>query len=76
LQIRLWVEWWEQHKQLFDLDEFLGQIPESLYEDFAEMFKFARESNAAQSIIGDLLSEGGSLDDDEIIRSEVGSDFF
>ena len=76
LQIWLWVQWWERHYRLFDLEDFTRDLPPKLIEWFYEMFVYAAESDAASRIVEDLLGPNGPFRDDEYLKTRLGSHFF
>ncbi|MXZ01728.1 ATP-binding protein, partial [Candidatus Poribacteria bacterium] len=76
LQIWLWVQWWERHYRLFDLEDFTRDLPAKLIEWFYEMFVYAAESDAASRIVEDLLGPNGPFRDDEYLKTRLGSRFF
>ena len=76
LQIWLWVQWWERHHRLFDLEDFTEGLPPKLVEWFYEMFVYAAESDAASRIVEDLLGPNGPFRDDAYLKTRLGSRFF
>ena len=76
LQIWLWTQWWERHHRLFDLEDFTRDLPPKLVEWFYEMFVYAAESDAASTIVKDLLGPNGPFRDDEYLKTRLGSRFF
>ena len=76
LQIWLWVQWWERHYRLFDLEDFTRDLPPKLIEWFYEMFVYAAESDAASRIVENLLGPDGPFRDDEYLKTRLGSRFF
>ena len=76
LQIWLWMQWWERHYRLFDLEDFTEGLTPKLVEWFYEMFVYAAESDAASKIVEDLLGPNGPFRDDEYLKTRLGSRFF
>jgi len=75
LQVRLWVEWWQNHSAAFDFDRF-NQLPPLLVQGFNDMFRFAQESDAALQTVEHLLGNDGPFADGTLLRQERGGDFF
>lgn len=78
LHIWMWIEWWKTYGHSFNLDDFLQDIPDgtSLREWFYEMFKYAKESEAASHTVRDLLGGSGPFQNHEYLKTELGSRFF
>ena len=76
LHIKLWTQWWEKHHRLFKLEVFTQGLPEELVECFYEMFQYAAESEAASRIVEDLLGSNGPFQNDENLKTRLGSRFF
>lgn len=76
LHIQLWTEWWEIYGRLFNLEEFTQDLTPKLVEWFYEMFQYAAESEAASRIVKDLLGPDGPFQDDEYLKTRLGSRFF
>ena len=76
LQIWLWTQWWERHHGLFDLKDFTEGLTPKLVEWFYEMFVYAAESEAALEIVEKLLGPNGPFQDDEYLKTRLGSRFF
>lgn len=76
LHIQLWTEWWEIYGRLFNLEEFTKGLKSELVEWFYEMFQYAAESEAASRIVKDLLGPDGPFQDDEYLKTRLGSRFF
>ena len=76
LHIRLWTEWWDTHGATFNLGEFIQDLTPKLVEWFYEMFQYAAESEAASRIVTDLLGPNGPFQDDEYLKTRLGSRFF
>ena len=76
LQIWLWVQWWERHYRLFNLEDFTEGLTPKLVEWFYEMFVYAADSDAASRIVEDLLGPNGPFQDDEYLKTRLGSRFF
>ena len=76
LHIKLWTEWWQIHVNSFDLEEFTRGLPPKLIEWFYEMFVYAAESEAASQIVKDLLGPNGPFQNDEYLKTKLGSGFF
>ena len=76
LHIKLWTQWWEKHHRLFKLEVFTQCLPEELVECFYEMFQYAAESEAASRIVEDLLGPNGPFQNDENLKTRLGSHFF
>jgi hypothetical protein len=76
LHIKLWTQWWERHHRLFKLEVFTQDLPEELVEYFYEMFQYAAESEAASRIVEDLLGPNGPFQNDENLKTRLGSRFF
>ena len=76
LHIKLWTQWWERHHRLFKLEVFAQDLPEELVECFYEMFQYAAESEAASRIVEDLLGPDGPFQNDENLKTRLGSGFF
>ena len=76
LQIWLWTQWWERRSRLFDLEDFTEGLTPKLVEWFYEMFVYAAESDAASRIVEDLLGPNGPFQDNEYLKTRLGSRFF
>ena len=76
LHIKLWTEWWEIYGRLFNLEEFTQGLKSELVEWFYEMFQYAAESDAATRIVKNLLGPDGPFQDDEYLKTRLGSRFF
>lgn len=76
LHIKLWTEWWRIHENSFDLENFTRDLPPKLIEWFYEMFVYAAESEAASQIVKDLLGSNGPFQNDEYLKTKLGSGFF
>lgn len=78
LHIRMWIEWWDNYGETFNLDEFFEDIPENslLRIWFYEMFRYAAESGTASRIVNDLLGDDGPFQGKEALKTESGARFF
>ena len=76
LHIKLWTEWWDIYGRGFDLEEFKQGLRPELLEWFYEMFQYAAESEAASRIVKDLLGLNGPFQNDENLKTRLGSRFF
>ena len=76
LHIKLWTEWWDTYGRGFDLEEFKQGLKPELLEWFYEMFQYAAESKAASRIVEDLLCPNGPFQNDENLKTRLGSRFF
>ena len=76
LHINLWTEWWETYGWPFNLEEFTQDLTPKLVEWFYEMFQYAAESDAATRIVKNLLGPDGPFQDDEYLKTRLGSRFF
>lgn len=77
LHIKLWSEWWNNYGNTFNFEEFVNRLEGTqLLEWFFEMFKYARESEAAIEQVNRLLGEGGPFKDTELLETQVGGNFF
>ena len=76
LHIKLWTEWWDIYGRGFDLEEFKQGLGPELLEWFYEMFQYAAESEAASRIVEDLLCPNGPFQNDENLKTRLGSGFF
>lgn len=76
LHIKLWTEWWDTYGATFNLEEFTQDLTRKQVEWFYEMFQYAAESDAASRIVKDLLGPDGPFQDDEYLKTRLGSRFF
>ena len=76
LHIKLWTQWWERHYRQFSLERFTEGLNPKLVEWFYEMFKYAAESDAASKIVKILLGPDGPFQNDEYLKTRLGSRFF
>ena len=76
LHIKLWTQWWERHYEGFNLKSFSEGLNPKLVEWFYEMFVYAAESEAALKIVKDLLGPNGPFQDNEYLKTRLGSRFF
>ncbi len=76
LHIKLWAQWWERHYKGFNLERFTEGLNPKLVEWFYEMFKYAAESEAASKIVKTLLGPDGPFQDNEYLKTRLGSRFF
>ena len=76
LHIKLWTQWWERHHRLFKLEVFTQDLLGELVEYFYEMFRYAAESEAALRVVEDLLGPNGPFQNNENLKTRLGSRFF
>ena len=76
LHIKLWTQWWEIHRATFSLEEFTQDIGPELVECFYDMFVYAAESEVASRVVKELLGPNGPFQDDEYLKTRLGSRFF
>ncbi len=76
LHLKLWLDWWDLNKSTFNYYEFTRDLSPKLISWFAEMFVYARESEATLELTNELLGESGPFKDYELVESEDGSGFF
>lgn len=76
LHIKLWAQWWERRSGIFHFETFRQNLTPKLVEWFYEMFQYAAESDAALGIVDDLLGPNGPFQDDEYLKTRLGSRFF
>ena len=76
LHVKLWTQWWERHYKGFNLKSFTEGLNPKLVEWFYEMFVYAAESEAALKIVKILLGPDGPFDNDEYLKTRLGSRFF
>ncbi len=76
LHIELWTQWWETRHRTFNLEEFTQGLEPELVEYFYDMFVYAAESEAALRIVNELLGPNGPFQDDEYLKTRLGSRFF
>lgn len=76
LHIKLWAQWWERRSRIFHFEAFRQNLTPKLVEWFYEMFQYAAESDAALGIVDDLLGPNGPFQDDEYLKTRLGSRFF
>ena len=76
LHIKLWIDWWDNYGNTFNLNEFSKNIPPSLLDWFYEMFKYAASSEVASQIVKELLSVNGTFQNDAILKTKLGVRFF
>lgn len=74
--IKLWTDWWETYGFDFDMATFEERLPATLVEAFQEMFIYAANSQAADRVVGELLSKDGPFDDSDYFRTSAGGRFF
>ena len=72
----LWREYWETYATSFELEEFSKGMPESLFEWFYEMWRYAAGSPASARIVKELLSAPGPFRDGVNLKTKLGADFF
>jgi hypothetical protein len=58
LHIKLWADWWDKHPHT-DIKTLTTNLPTKLQDWFFEMFRYARESEAALRVTRTLLDENG-----------------
>ena len=79
LHIKLWTEWWRVYGNSFDLERFtqelVSKVPK-LAEWYYDMFQYAAESEAASRVVEDLLGPNGPFQNDENLKTRLGSRFF
>lgn len=83
LHINMWVEWWKNHSpamapgsdELADRGEGAGES-KNLLQWYLDMFRYARHAPVASKVVKKMLAPGGLLDSDEVLRSQLGADFF
>ncbi len=77
LHIKLWVDWWDEHGNMFDLDQFSEGLPEKLIGWFHDMFQYAKESEAASRTVNVLLGPNGPYQKkSRFIDTALGSGLF
>lgn len=76
LQIWLWTQWWDRHYRRFDLQDFTKGLTPKLVEWFYDGFVYAAESEAALEITKKLLGPNGPFQDNEYLKTRLGSRFF
>lgn len=76
LHIWLWREWWKTYGESGRLDRLLEELPEQLFEWFAEMFRYAEESGTSKDFVDGLLGEDGPFADGERLHVERWAKFF
>ena len=76
LHIKLWTQWWDIYGRTFDLEEFTQGLTPKLIEWFYEMFVYAAESETASGIVKDLLGPNGPFQENEYLKTKLGSSFF
>ena len=83
LHINMWVEWWKNHSPAMapGPDELAGRgegagESKNLLQWYLDMFRYARHAPAASKVVKGMLAPGGLLDSDEVLRSQLGADFF
>ncbi len=74
LHIYLWKQFWERYGRGFDFTRTFSSMPESLHTWFMNMFKYAGEADTAH-VIDDILNLKGIFSQNEVIKSEKGSQF-
>lgn len=75
LHLWLWMNWWENYGDLFNMAEMVQELPEQLEGWFFAMFEYAG-SGAAKHIVKRLFEDGGPLYDSDAIRTRLGPEFF
>ena len=85
--IKLWIEWWERYGShlLFGLEDIPAMDSgdaklhihptQGLRRWYCDMFKYASESPAAVAVARNLLGKGGLLEQDDLLLSELGTEF-
>lgn len=76
LHVRLWVDWWNNHGNGFDIEEFAAGLKGNLLPWFLEMFRYAEQSQAARKVVSSLLGPEGPFHDKDFLKSRMGGDFF
>lgn len=76
LHVKLWIDWWETYGSGFDVEQFYNGLTEMLTDWFNEMFRYAAGSPVASRVAKDLLEEGGPFQNSDLLRSELGANFF
>ncbi|MEJ7843757.1 MAG: hypothetical protein WKF95_18510, partial [Rubrobacter sp.] len=66
----------ETHGYGFDVEEFYGELTETLHRWFNEMFQYAANSPAASQVVQHLLSEEGPFQSSDLLRTDLGASFF
>jgi len=75
LHIYLWLEFWENYKQSFSLNDILPELPEGLVKWFIDMFPYAHNSEVATKQVSLLLGVNGLFADEAFVRSSIGCRF-
>ncbi len=76
LQIWLWTEFWKTHNVGFEFEDFASHLTPNLLQNFFEIFKYARASDATMSIIDQLFGQNGPYKDDQFLKTRLGANFF
>ena len=83
LEIYLVREWWETFARITsekDFNSFIESIPEEFRRDFyygfITHFPFIRTTEPGKKLLNNMLSTTGIFSDGNIIKSNLGSDFF
>ena len=83
LHIHMWTEWWRNHgpgaaprpDQLVGRGEGLGGS-QNMLQWYLDMFRYARHAPEASKVVRDMLRPGGFLDSNDVLRGQLGADFF
>lgn len=73
--IWLWADWWNTYGPSFSWDA-INDLPGKLKDWFLDMFEYAKESKAAETVVQELLSPGGPFDDLETLNNRRAAGFF
>lgn len=76
LHIKLWADWWDTHGASFEPETFAAKLDGNLPAWFDEMFKYAAESDAALSVVAQLLGENGPFRDGSYLQERRGARLF
>lgn len=75
LHVYLWLDYWKQYGRGFQFDEFFARLPETLHSWFINMFIYAHANYLAQQVVKDVLTPGGSFDNEVFLTSDLGCRF-
>jgi hypothetical protein len=65
LQLKLWIDWWNQHGPAVDMIELIPKLSTQMRQWFGEMIEYSRATPVSQQLVAKLLGPDGLYADAE-----------
>jgi len=76
MQIKLWIDWWNQYGAAIDMRELIPNLSERMRQWFGEMIEYANATPVTKRLVAHLLGPKGLYADAEWLKSREGGRFF